>query len=325
MRPQIELDGDALRANVAAFAALGAPVAAVVKQNGYNWGVERLVREIDDCVDSYVVADEDELAALRPYTARPVRLLADAPPGRLARVLDLGGIPNVSTRAALEEALALAQARGGLTVRVGVLDAAGWSAIVPEQVEAFAAACARGPLRVELWTHWTSPQREDAILRAVTLAAGQFAAAGVPVVSIDSDSTALAGLRAVADNTRLRIGVGLFGARLGGSLALRCALRVRAPVVRRYASGPRWAGYGDRAIPRERAVAVLRCGYGDGFPKGLAGSADILAVGMQYTTRLDGSQDGEPVLLIGPDSDIDALCTQAGITPHELVTGLAPR
>ncbi len=47
-------------------------------------------------------------------------MLADAPPGDLARVLDRGGIPNVSSRTALAEAPAEAARRGGLSVRVGV-------------------------------------------------------------------------------------------------------------------------------------------------------------------------------------------------------------
>ena len=324
MRPLIGLDGAALRANAAAFAALGAPVAAVVKQDGYGWGVERLVRELDAAVESYVVADEDELAALRPLTALPIRLLADAPPGRLRRVLELGGIPNISTRAALEEARAAARAAGDLTIRVGILDAAGWSAIPPAEIDAFAAACAGAPLRVELWTHHVSPRRAPALLGALETARTRFTAAGIPVVSLDADSTAVAAPETAL--ARLRIGIGLFGARMGAAVALHCALRVRAPVVRRYDPGVlAWAGYGDTPIPAERPVVVLRCGYGDGLPKGLADSADILAVGMQYTTRLDGSQAGDPAVLIGPDSDIDALCSQAGISPHELVTGLAQR
>ncbi|MEA2690043.1 MAG: hypothetical protein QOD51_2650, partial [Candidatus Eremiobacteraeota bacterium] len=64
MEPAISLDGDTLRANVAAFAALGAPVAAVVKHDGYGWGARRLARELDGVVESYFVSDEDELAAL---------------------------------------------------------------------------------------------------------------------------------------------------------------------------------------------------------------------------------------------------------------------
>lgn len=321
MGPRIWLDGDALRANVGAFKAFGAPVAAVLKSDGYGWGALRLVRELDGVVESYVVADDDELAALRPGTDRPVRLLADVPAARLPLVLDLGGIPNVSTRASLAAAAGEASRRGGLTVRVGVLDAAGWSAILPEDAPAFAQALAGTGLAVELWTHVTSTAREAEILTAFAAARAAFAGAGVPVVSTDVASTGSASPATACD--RLRIGIGLFGGRLGTRLETRCALRVQAPLVRLYAPHTvRFAGYGDRRIPDASEIAVLRCGYGDGYPKGMAGEADILAVGMQYTTRVRHA-GVDPCALIGGADDLDALAAQAGITPHELVVGLA--
>jgi alanine racemase len=320
VRPGITLDGDALRANAAAFAALGAPVAAVVKHDGYGWGARRLARELDGVVESYVVSDADELAALRPATAKPVRLLADAPPGRLGRVLDLGGIPNVASRAALAEAAAEAARRGGVTVRVGILDAAGWSTIRPHDAPAFAAAVAGTGIAVELWTHVTSVARAGAILDGFVAATRAFEAAGVRVASVDAAGTASARRGLAFD--RLRVGIGLFGARLGSSVDNRCALRVVAPVVRRFAPGDvGWAGYGDTAV-ENRPVAVLRCGYGDGFPKALADGTDILAVGMQYTARV--MRDGADVrALIGAADDIDALAARAGISAHELVVGFA--
>jgi alanine racemase len=320
MQPAIGLDGDVLRANVAAFAALGAPVAAVVKADGYGWGARRLARELDPVVESYVVADLDELAALRPATDKPVRLLADAPPGRLGQVLDLGGIPAVSTRAALAEAIACARERGSLTIRVGVVDAALWSAIPAAQVGAFAQACAGTPLRVELWTHVTAPSRALAAEAALMAAREVFTRAGVAVVGVDLASTASATAGRALD--RLRIGAGLFGARLGAPVVTRCALWVRAPLVRRVPPGSvAWAGYGDIPAPLDRSVCVLRCGYADGLPMTLAGTGTILAVGMQYTTRLETPGDVE--LLIGANDDVDALAARAGITPHALVVGLA--
>ncbi len=320
MRPAIWADGDALRANAAAFAALGAPVAAVVKNDGYGYGARRLARELDGVVESYVVADADELAALRPATRKPVRLLADARPGRLGRVLDLGGIPNVATRAALAEAAGEAARRGGLTVRVGVLDAAGWSSIRPQEAPAFAAAAAEAGVAVELWTHVSSGTRGAAILDGFVAARRAFEAAGVRVVSTDAAGTAAARRGLAFD--RLRIGVGLFGARLGSTVDLTCAVRIVAPVVRRIEPGEiGWAGYGDVAA-ENRPLAVVRCGYGDGFPEGLRDGEEILSIGMQYTTRV--ARDGADVrVLVGGADDLDALAARAGISAHRLVVGLA--
>ncbi|MDB5070814.1 MAG: Alanine racemase [Candidatus Eremiobacteraeota bacterium] len=323
MRPDVTLDGAALRANASAFAALGAPVAAVVKDDGYGWGARLLVRELDAVVESYVVADEDELAALRPATRKPVRLLLDAAPGRLERVLALGGIPNVSSRGALAEAAGAAAARGALTIRVGVLDAAGWASIAPSDAAAFAEATAATGLAVELWTHVVSPERSGTILDAFMAARRSFEGAGVRIVSTDAASTA-SSRRGLAFD-RLRIGIGLFGARLGASVDNRCALRVTAPVVRTFAPGEAgWAGYGHVRVRADRSVAVLRCGYGDGFPKNLADGVDILSVGMQYTARV--MHEGvDPRVLIGASDDVDTLAARSSVTPHELVVGLASR
>jgi alanine racemase len=323
VRPEATLDGAVLRANAAAFAALGAPVAAVVKHDGYGWGARLLARELDAVVESYVVNDEDELAALRPATRKPVRLLLDAAPGRLARVLALGGIPNVSSRAALAEAAGAATARGSVTVRVGVLDAAGWASIRPGDAAAFAQAMAGTGLAVELWTHVVSTVRAGAILDAFVAARRTFEAAGIAVVATDVASTA-SSRRGLAFD-RLRVGVGLFGARLGASVDNRCALRIAAPVVRTFAPGETgWAGYGDTRVVPDRAVAVLRCGYGDGFPMNLADGVDILSIGMQYTARVMHEAVDVRVLIGGAD-DVDTLAARSGISPHQLVTGLAPR
>jgi alanine racemase len=321
MGPSIDLDGGALRANALAFASLGAPVAAVVKNDGYGWGALRLARELNDVVESYVVADEDELAALRPGTRLPIRLLADVPASHVARALTLGGILTVSSREALAPLAAEAERRRGLTVRVGIHDASGWSAIPAEDASAFAAALAGTQLAVELWTHVSSASRAAAQLSAFADARRAFEHAGVPVVATDVASTG----SACAENAhdRLRIGIGLFGARLGAPVATRCALRLSAPLVRRHAPGTiRFAGYGDRQISDASEVAVLRCGYGDGYPKGMAGAGGILAVGMQYTTRLCDAR-ADPCVLIGETDALDDLAAQAGVSAHELVVGLA--
>ncbi len=320
MGPQKSLDGAALRANVAAFAALGAPVAAVVKRDGYGWGARAIVHEIDGVVESYVVNDFDELAALRPATSRAVRLLADVPSGALEATLALDGIPNVSTADALAEAHHAARLRGGLVVRVGVCDAVGWNAIAPRDIAAFSRACAGGDLQIEAWTHVTAPERADAARANLAALCAALAENGVAVVDRDIASS---GSAATGDPLgRARIGVGMFGAALGNGLPLRCALRVRGPVVRVYAPGEGiWAGYGHVSIAPDVAVAVVRCGYGDGLPRTLVGSADILAMGMQYLTRV--VRVGDPGDVMNADTDLDVMATFAGITAHELVVGLA--
>jgi alanine racemase len=167
----------------------------------------------------------------------------------------------------------------------------------------------------------TSTTRSAAVTAAFDCAVAVFRAAGVAVTSTDTASTAWA--TTARRGEPLRIGAGLFGARLGANVLLSCAIRVDAPVVAWHPPGTvRWAGYGDVSVPADRGVAVLRCGYGDGFPKELAGDVDILSVGMQYTARLaeNGSRE---YALIDEHSSLDEIARRAGVGPHELIVGLA--
>jgi len=322
VRPRIELSGAILRANVRAYAALGLPVAAVVKNDAYGWGAARVVREIDDLVESYFVADEAEFWALRMRTRRPVRLLEAALPAGVARICAHGGVPNITTVEALAAAAGYAASSDRrVTIRLGIIDVAGWSGIAASDAGVFAQLCARHDLRVELWTHITSPARRTAEAAALDAVASAFRAAAVDVAGTDRASTAWTASAQAGE--RLRIGAGLFGARLGGNVATTCAIRVDAPVVQWFAPGTlRYAGYGDVAVPANRGVAVLRCGYGDGFPKELAGVDDILSVGMQYTARLTENAPRD-YALIDEKSDLDQLARRVGLGPHELIVGLA--
>jgi len=324
MKPRISLVGSILRANVRAYAALGSPVAAVVKNDGYGWGAARIAREIDDLVESYIVADEAEFWALRMRTRRPIRLLEAADPARIAALCSHGAVPNVTTSEAVAAAGAFGAAAGQpVTIRIGIVDSAGWAGIAPAAAPDFAALCAAHDVRVELWTHITSAARSEQTVNAFESALVAFRDARVACVGTDCASTAWAASERSRD--RVRIGAGLFGARIGGAVATGCAIRVDAPLVAWYPRGTvRWAGYGETPVPAHRGVAVLRCGYGDGYPKELAGDDDILSVGMQYTTRLAESAAGEHAL-IDERSDLDQLAFRAGLGAHELILGLAQR
>jgi alanine racemase len=257
-------------------------------------------------------------------TRRPIRLLEAAAPASIPALCANGGIPNLTTPAAVAAAGAFAATAGQrVTVRVGIVDAAGWAGIPAADAGAFAALCAQRDLRVELWTHITSPARGEQTVNAFDSAVVAFRRAGADCAGTDCASTASVSTGRHGD--RMRIGAGLFGARLGGSVSTVCAIRVDAPLVQFYPRGTvHWAGYGDHAVPANRGVAVLRCGYGDGYPKEVAGDDDILSVGMQYTTRFAETAAAEHAL-IDERTDLDQLAFRAGLSAHELIVGLAPQ
>lgn len=325
MRPTIALDVAVLRANARAWREqAGVPLRAVVKANGYGWGFGTVVRALEPVVDGFVVADLDEFVRVRSLTTRPVAVLADVVPSELGRVLDAGGLPNVSSAEALAAAVAWSRRSGRRArVRVGIRNSAGWAGLTPEGASSLASALAAAPLDIELWTHLTDPAAYEEQRATFEGASGTLRAAGARVVGTDIESSQpLAGQRAAGQS--VRVGVGTFGFRFGTGPPLRSAISVTAPLVERLPACGQRIGYGSVRAPSDGWLAVLRCGYSDGFPRGSWPDLGILSVGMQYTivTSL-GGWDAGSVKLVGAETDLDHLAAGAGIGEHELVLRLA--
>jgi alanine racemase len=145
---------------------------------------------------------------------------------------------------------------------------------------------------------------------------------GVAVVTTDVASSAP--LAAGADGTGVRLGVGLFGFRFGAALpGVAGTLRVRAPVVRTVPAEGQLTSYGTARAPREGWLVVVRCGYGDGFPRVAQPWDGVLAVGMQYAVlhRMAPPEQAE-ITLLDETTDLDGLAQAARIGPHELVVRL---
>jgi alanine racemase len=314
--PVISLDGAILRQNVRIWKELThANVRAVVKANGYGFGLERLVHELDGMADGFIVSDADGLQRLRAITDAPAATLLDLGPEHARRVVSLAGIANIAHRDSLS-ALATRADAASLVVRVGLRLAAGWSAIEMSNADAFATMLAEAGMRVELWTHLTNPATEAADRERFARFVAIFRARGVDVVGEDFEGTAPAASDR-AHGTSVRIGVGLFGAS-----GLSCAIGVHAPVIERVRSdGTLRASYNADALPNGTDVMVIRCGYSDGFPRVVRAYRRVLSVGMQNCIVL-GRDEGATYSLFGPDDDLDDLATAAGVLPHQIVTGL---
>jgi alanine racemase len=330
MQPDLSLDADVLAANARAWRTFaGVPLFAVVKGEGYGWGYQRLIRALEGIAAGYCVSDADELHEVRKYTQAPVIILGSVDPDRLAEAYRANAHPSIGTPTELEVARNVFHELGApLSVRVGVRPAAAWSGLSLEGIRTFAPALAQAGARVQLWTHITDLEQRRVQLETFRAAVNAMEAAGVDLAGTDVSSTfPLAAEGALG--TLVRVGVGLFGSTGGYAVdGVRCALSVRAPVVRieRHGAGTR-LGYGGTMLSDGETVATVRCGYADGLPKSIAGADDILSVGMQYVTvrasRLD-PETGELVLLDG-EADLDAFAARCARLPHEIVTGFGNR
>jgi alanine racemase len=318
----ISLDGAALRHNVQTWKQrTGAAVRAVVKADGYNFGLERLVRELDGTADGFIVSDADELQRLRAITRAPAATLQELGVEQALRVGLLGGIANVASLDSLA-ALAARSDAARLTVRVGLRLAAGWSGIECDDARSYAQMLVTSGMGVELWTQLTNPATEKTDRERFARFVAMFRQLGARIDGEDIESTYPAA-NGTIHGTSVRIGVGLFGAGSAkGVTGLRCAIAVSAPVVETLGSdGGLRASYGERALPLGTYVTVVRCGYSDGFPRVTGAYRQILSVGMQNTIVL-GRAEGDRFALLGIDDDLDELASAAGVLPHQIVTGL---
>jgi alanine racemase len=304
----------------------GVPVRAVVKCNGYGWGQETVVRALEGTVQSYCVADADELRALRAYTDAPAVLFGTVPLARFGEVLDAGGQPSVSNAQELAAAAEWFRAHSKpLRVRVGVRMAAAWSGLDPQDVARFALDLRAASAEVEAWTHITDVEDADRQLALFENALEELSRAGVRVTGTDICSTfPLA--RGIRRGSSVRIGVGLFGA-TGGPVVpgVACALQFSAPVLRveRHSAGTRM-GYGGTMLGMDCTVAMLRCGFGDGLPASIEGKNGVLMAGMQYSAvRADAlAPDAREYVWLDRQADLDEFARAAGRPVHEIITDL---
>jgi len=147
-----------------------------------------------------------------------------------------------------------------------------------------------------------------------------------------------------AHHTMSRIGAGLVGIDPSGTVPLRWAMRLTAPVVSVRSVPPgTGVGYGHTwRAPAATRLALVPLGYADGLPRLASGRASVLVAGKRCPVvgrismdqlvvdvgHLD-VQPGELVTLFGPgdrgEPTVADWAGWAGTLPHEIVTGIGAR
>ncbi|HXH79987.1 alanine racemase [Nocardioides sp.] len=145
-------------------------------------------------------------------------------------------------------------------------------------------------------------------------------------------------------HTMVRIGAGLVGIDPSGTVALRPALTLTAPVVsvRRVRAGA-GVGYGHTwTAPRATSLGLLPLGYADGLPRAASGLGEVMLRGRRHRVVGRISMDqvvvdlgdetvrpGETATVFGPGSSGEPTAADwagwAGTLEHEIVTGLGSR
>jgi alanine racemase len=352
-----EIDLDALDRNVKLLAARAAPARlwAVVKANAYGHGAVACGRAaLAAGAAGLAVVAVDEGEELRQGGVQaPILVVGYTPPSDAARVVSLRLRPTVGAWE-LVEALAAAGRRAGWTVPLHLELESGLNrhGLEPDALVALAerARTTEGVEVEGLFTHFAAAEEGDQrftrrqfdVLRAVS--------ARVPFVKerhCSASASVLLDHEMALD--AVRPGLSMYGYRpapwCGTDADLAPVLSLRARVAR-ILDVERGAtvGYGRTwAAARPSRIALVMCGYADGYRRSLGNRAHLLLRGrrvpvvgrvamdmcMADVTAVPGVATGDVATLLGRDGDervdADELATLADTISWEILAGVSAR
>ncbi len=358
----IEVDLDAIAHNVRALQAAAEPrhgVTAVVKANAYGLGAPAVAQAaVDAGARGAAVARVVEGRQLRQagFTA-PILLLSGLDPDEADQIVELGLTPTLSTWLGAE-ALAAAAGKAGKTLNVQVKVDTGMTRYGAPPDEAIALVRGLGTLhnlRLEgFYTHFAAADDPDPFF-----ANQQLARYTAICQQLESDGIDL-GFKHVANSAgalripnagldTIRPGIALSGAYATGwvprQVDLEPAVALKARVLRLHTPAVGTSiGYGRTyKVYRPMRVAVIACGYADGFPRACSNRGRVLIRGqraaivgtvtmdmaMADVSHIPDVEQGDEVVILGRQGDeeitIDEFAESAGLIPHELLVRLGSR
>jgi alanine racemase len=351
-----EIDLDALAHNVRLLAARAAPsrVLAVVKANAYGHGAVACGRAaLEAGADALAVVCVDEAEELR-RAGIEARLLVVGytPPSDAERVAALRLEPTVGA-ADLVEALSAAARRGPpVPVHLELESGLNRHGLPPDALVALAER-ARALPGVEvrgIFTHFAAAEEGDQRFTRRQFDALRAAAARLPwVPERHCSASASVLLDPEMALTAVRPGLSMYGYKpapwCGTDADLRPVLTLRSRIARVAEVAPGdTVGYGRTwAADRPSRIALVMCGYADGYRRGFSNRAHVLVHGrrapvvgrvamdmcMVDVTAVPGAAVGDVVTLLGRDGeekvDADELAALENTISWEILAGVTAR
>ncbi|MGB8929773.1 MAG: alanine racemase [Anaeromyxobacteraceae bacterium] len=352
-----EIDLDALAHNVRVLAVRAAPtrLMAVVKANAYGHGAVacgRAALEAGAVALAVVCVDEGE-ELRRAGIAAPIVVIGYTPPSDAERVAAHGLQPAVGDPTFLE-ALSRAAAARGVTVSIHLELETGLNrhGLVPDALVALAERARAMPgIRVEgIFTHFAAAEEGDQRFTKRQFEILRTTAARVPWIPTrhcSASATTLLDPEMALD--LVRPGLAMYGYKpapwVGTEDDLLPVLSLRSRVARVLEIEPgETVGYGRTwAASRRSRIALVMCGYGDGYRRGYGNRAHVVIGGrrapvvgrvamdmcMVDVTALPEVHQGDVVTLLGRDGDekvdADELAALADTISWEVLTAITSR
>lgn len=321
----------------------GLPLIPMVKANAYGVGAAGVVAVLEPLAPlAYGVASVDEGESLRELgVARPVIVFTPILRADYARAqsadltVTLGDAAAIQSWSSSGKPYHLAIDTG--MNRAGV----SWQAI----------ATVRNAVRQwppsGAFTHFHSAEIEDGSAEEQVrrfFCALDEVGLDIPILHADNSAAAARGVEGRGRWGAIRPGVFLYGVGSQFGVCAEPVVSLRARVV-----DLRWIEAGDSvsydatySAPRRERIATVAVGYGDGYPRALSNRATAMLNGSRIAERGLVTMDmtmfdvtdatcaiGDVVTLIGAEGGseltIEGVAHSAGMSPYELLTGLAPR
>jgi alanine racemase len=352
-----EIDLDAVAHNVRLLRARAAPaqVYAVVKANAYGHGAVAVGRTaLQAGATGLAVVAVDEAEELRRAGVEaPLLVIGYTPASDAERAAALGLRVTVGAADVLDALSSAARRRGAeVTIHLELETGLNRHGLAPDDLVALAERARALPgIRVEgIFTHFAAAEEGDQrftrrqfeLLRETTKRVPW-----IPERHCSASATLLLDHDMALD--AVRAGLSIYGYRpapwVGTDEDLRPVLSLRARVAR-VSEVERGAtvGYGRTwAAGRPARIALVMCGYGDGYRRGFGNRAHVLVRGrrapvvgrvamdmcMVDVTAVPEVAAGDVATLLGCDGqervDADELATLADTISWEILTGISAR
>jgi alanine racemase len=352
---EIDVDARALSVRTVAAPAAPARLYAVVKANAYGHGAPAIgsaAIEAGAAGLGVVCVDEGEELRAAGIQA-PVLILGHAQTSEAERIVGLGLTPTVSS---MQMGLALSRfaADSGVeqAVHVELESGLNRNGLPLEELVAFAEALRNLPgIVVEgVYTHFAAAEEGDKTFTNGQYEALMAASERLPWIPVRHCAASASVLNAPELALEMvRAGIGIYGYHpapdCGDGIELRPVLSLKSRIARLVDVAPgATVGYGRTwAAPRPSKIALIMCGYADGFRRALSNRAHVLVRGrrapiagriamdmcMADVTDVPGVAPDDEVVIMGRQGsesiDADELAELADTISWEILAGISAR
>lgn len=346
-RTHTEINLQAIQHNAEAIKGhTGKKLIAVIKADAYGHGAVRVAEVLDATADMFAVATIEEGIALRQADIRkPILVLFSSLPAQVAPIVEYELTPTIGD---WEFAKALNEV-ASVKVHVNINTGMNRSGVCYTEAMAFLSKLERLP-RLEfegLFTHLATADEADKSFVSVQLKRFSSVLANVDGKIIHAANSAAALSVPESYFDAVRPGLSLYGIYPAAEkpIFLKPALTWEARVgwIDTIPEGE-GVSYGlTYKAPHQTRVAMVQIGYGDGYPRTLSNSGEVLIDGKRRpiigrvcmdvsVVQLqpeDNVSVGDEVVLIGSQGDaeitVDEVAHRAGTISYEILTQIGPR